>query len=105
MNGHDVWPCWHRGRKRKVISFLSLRGASAAMIAMSGSSVYDVDLTQAVVVTPTLLSGPEKQAVRMLVEEVEKRTAIRWKVANNFPVGTIPVIVIGSGSRLRTWCP
>ena len=67
------------------------------MTGVSGSTLSDVDLTQAVVVTGTALSGPEKQAVRMLVEEVEKRTAIRWNVADNFPVGTIPAIVVGSG--------
>src|SRR5260370_6663826 len=40
-----------------------------------------VDLTQAVVVPSAKLTGPEKKAVAMLIDEVEKRTQIRWKEA------------------------
>jgi alpha-glucuronidase len=58
-----------------------------------------LDLSRAVVVSPPELSGPDKKAVTMLVEEVEKRTGIRW--------GTNPIrfegakIVIGSISNLK----
>lgn len=105
MNGRDDWPCWSKGWKRKVVLFLSLLGVSLATIGVSGSSDSDLDLTQAVVVTPAGLSGPEKQAVRMLVEEVEKRTMIRWKVLTEFPAGPTPVIIVSPVSRLQTWCP
>ncbi|MFO0945012.1 MAG: hypothetical protein U1D30_03560 [Planctomycetota bacterium] len=44
-----------------------------------------VDLTRATVVVPDDLNGPEKKAVEVLVEEVEKRTRIRWPVANAWP--------------------
>jgi hypothetical protein len=44
-----------------------------------------LDLSGAVVVTPLKLSGPEEKAVTMLVEEVEKRTGIRWPVAPSAP--------------------
>src|SRR5437867_1668501 len=44
-----------------------------------------LDLGHAVVLTPADLSGPEKKAVTMLIEEVEKRTQIRWPVTNVGP--------------------
>ncbi len=37
-----------------------------------------IDLTHAVIITPTAMSGPEKKAILMLQEEVEKRTQVRW---------------------------
>ena len=39
-----------------------------------------LDLSGAVVTTSIGLKGPEQKAVAMLVEEVEKRTGIRWPV-------------------------
>src|SRR5882762_7978727 len=39
-----------------------------------------LDLRGAVVTTSIPLNGPEQKAVAMLVEEVEKRTGIRWPV-------------------------
>jgi len=40
-----------------------------------------LDLRGAVVATSIPLNGPEQKAVAMLVEEVEKRTGIRWPVS------------------------
>jgi len=37
-----------------------------------------LDLTHAVVVSPPDLSTREKKAVAMLLDEVEKRTRLRW---------------------------
>jgi len=45
------------------------------------SQTLALDLAKAVIVTPGKLSGPEKKAVTMLVEEVEKRSQIRWERA------------------------
>jgi hypothetical protein len=39
-----------------------------------------LDLSRAVVTTPASLSGQEKKAADLLVEEVEKRTSIRWPI-------------------------
>lgn len=44
-----------------------------------------LDLRETVVVTPADLSVPERNAVRMLVEEVEKRSQIRWDVTTSCP--------------------
>lgn len=56
-----------------------------------------MNLSNALVVAPATLSGPERKAVQMLVEEVEKRTQIRWPVEEAAPraVGR-PTIAIRS---------
>ncbi|MGB9605790.1 MAG: hypothetical protein ACPL88_07935, partial [Bryobacteraceae bacterium] len=59
-----------------------------------------LNLNQAVVVTPARLADPEQKAVTMLVEEVEKRTGIRWPVAPRWPSGSQPVIVVTPASSL-----
>lgn len=42
------------------------------------SSASALDLKNAYIATDPNLTGPEKKAVQMLVEEVEQRTALRW---------------------------
>jgi len=62
-----------------------------------------IDLTQAVVITPPNLTGPESKAVTMLIEEVEKRTQIRWEHTSSWPAGATPVIALGPVSALKTF--
>jgi hypothetical protein len=59
--------------------------------------VLALDLSRAVVVSPATFSGPEKKAVVMLVEEVEKRTQIRWESAHSAPSSGMPVIAVRGG--------
>src|SRR5436190_5417413 len=59
-----------------------------------------LDLGKAVVVSPENLSGPERKAVTMLVEEVGKRTQIRWERASSWPSSSTPVIAVGPVSAL-----
>jgi hypothetical protein len=62
-----------------------------------------LDLSNAVVVFPSNLSGPERKAVTMLVEEVEKRTRIRWPELTAWPAAgssAVPVIAVGLKSQL-----
>src|ERR1039458_7617409 len=40
-----------------------------------------LDLTNATVVSPPALSAPEAKAVTLLIEEVEKRSGIRWETS------------------------
>src|SRR5262247_2391170 len=54
----------------------------------------DIDLTRAVVVVPADFSGPENKAVMMLIEEVEKRTQLRWPRVNQTPNEGAPFILI-----------
>src|SRR5213080_991989 len=62
-----------------------------------------LDLSKAVVVSPEKLSGPEKKAVTMLVEEVEKRTQIRWGRASVWPSESAAVVSIGLASELNSF--
>ena len=64
-----------------------------------------LDLTRAVVVAPAGLSGPERKAVAMLVEEVARRTRVRWDVAPTWPEAAGPVIAIGRDAALKSLGP
>ncbi len=76
----------------------------ASFVALySVSPCRAVDLSQAVVVVPDNLSGPEKKAVEMLVDEVQKRTQIRWPVANAWPKTGPAVIAVGPASSLAAF--
>ena len=55
-----------------------------------------LDLTRAVVVAPR----SDEKAVSLLVEEVGRRTGIRWAVGPRLPDGPGPVIVVGRASDL-----
>ncbi|MFO1021325.1 MAG: hypothetical protein U0903_11600 [Planctomycetales bacterium] len=70
----------------------SLRAAGPEMLDLAGAVVY----------APKNMSPREKTAVRMLVEEVEKRTMIRWKTATTLPsFGNHPVIAVGDEGHFR----
>jgi len=59
-----------------------------------------LNLNQAVVVSPAKLSVPEQKAVTMLVEEVEKRSGIRWPVAHQWPAAAQPAVVVTPAGAL-----
>ncbi|HLK62201.1 MAG TPA: hypothetical protein VKU19_02090 [Bryobacteraceae bacterium] len=58
-----------------ILTSLLLCGAPAAAL----------DLKSAVVVAPNTLAGPEKKAVALLVDEIEKRTRLRLTISQNRP--------------------
>ena len=62
-----------------------------------------LDLTRATVVAPSTLTVPEKTAVRLVVEEIEKRTTVRLPVASQWPADTVPVIGIGPLATASGW--
>ena len=64
-------------------------------------SAATIDLRNAVVLAPASLSSPEKKAVAMLVEEVEKRAQIRWTAVSAWPTASRPVIAVGQAGALR----
>src|ERR1700739_3526691 len=79
------WPCW--------------------LVLLPGRLVAapELELTNAVVVFPSNLTGPERKAVTMLVEEVEKRTRVRWPELSTWPAtaeSAVSVIAVGPKSRL-----
>src|SRR6266851_414418 len=59
---------------------------------------FPLDLTRAVVVSPATFSAQEKNAVRMLIEEVEKRSHIRWTAAGSLQSGAEAVVNVRRGS-------
>jgi hypothetical protein len=59
-----------------------------------------LDLTDAAVATPAKLSPVEEKAVTMLIEEVEKRTQVRWQrlIIEKAPEGESSIIVGNAGT-------
>src|SRR5262249_59104245 len=82
---------------RPILALLTLPLA-AAPLAAGGP---DLDLTRAVVVAPAGLSGPAAKAVRMLVEEVEQRSMVRWERAEKWPADGTPIVVVGPADGVR----
>ena len=62
-----------------------------------------LDLSRAVVVTPPALTGPEHKAVELLVEDVARRSGIRWKVLSHWPAEPVPVVAVGSSSAAKAF--
>lgn len=60
-----------------------------------------VDLRQAVLVTPADLSKPEKKAIALLLDEVDKRVQIRWQHSDHLPSDSAPAIVVGQLAALK----
>ena len=54
---------------------------SRVVLVLTAAAAQAMDLTRATVVAPAAFSAREKKAVTMLVEEVEKRSQLRWPVA------------------------
>ena len=63
----------------------------------------ELDLRGAIVVTPQDLSGPQRKAVDMLLDEVEKHSRLRWSEAHAWPTDGRPVIAVGPASRLHAF--
>jgi hypothetical protein len=76
----------------QIVVFFSLIGSYPASA---------LELKDAVIVSPPNLSGPETKAVTMLVEEVEKRTLVRWPVMNSGPSSKGTIIAVGNRDALE----
>src|SRR5438445_5712995 len=62
-----------------------------------------IDLARAAVVTPVTSSLQERTAVRVLVEEIAKRTNVRLAVSSQWPAETVPAIAVGPLATSSTW--
>jgi hypothetical protein len=60
-----------------------------------------IDLRQAALVVPAGLTGPEKKAVAMLLDEVDQRAQIRWPQRETMPDDLTPAVVVGELSALK----
>jgi hypothetical protein len=85
-------------RPRVLSCLLSL---ALLLAAQAPAAAAAVDLGRAVIVAPAQLTGPEKKALAMLADEVEKRTQIRWRHVESWPERGIAVIAVGQTARLR----
>jgi hypothetical protein len=75
-----------------------------ALLAQNGgqpSSLDTIDLKDAVVVAPEGLSRRGQKAIQLLIEEVEKRTGLRWPVAHGLESGSHSAVVVGSDQALK----
>jgi len=62
-----------------------------------------VDITRAAIVTPASLNVQERTAVRVLVEEVAKRTNVRLPVSAQWPAVGVPAIAVGAIATASSW--
>ena len=91
-------------RKARHAMALMLAVSSAALTPGVAAAAPDLlDLRDAVVVTSSQLSQPESAAVDLLLDEVEKRSIIRWAVTHQWPADATPVIAIGTAATAGEW--
>ena len=80
--------------------------AAAALVAMAvfkSSAATALDLSKAtIVVRPGKLSPAEETAARVLAEEVEARTGLKWPITTNWPTRG-HIIAISSGTSSPGW--
>ncbi|HMY76910.1 MAG TPA: glycoside hydrolase family 20 zincin-like fold domain-containing protein, partial [Blastocatellia bacterium] len=87
------------------VTFLAALLFGGLFLSKTRAAQTELDLTQAVIVTTSTLSGPENKAVQMLIEEVEKRSNIRWQRADKAPANGAPVISIGQPATKNAALP
>jgi hypothetical protein len=82
-----------------------LYAAALALVLLLAAAVHaapaTLDLTAAVIVTPADLGRREQKAVQMLLEEVEKRSRVRWEQSTTWPAGAAPRLVVGPAEGVR----
>ena len=86
----------------RFTAFTYLSGLLLGLTFLYPSGVLALDLSRAVVVAPAGLSRLEQKAVTLLVEEVEKRSQIRWEVRTDSPSNGVPVIALGQAEVLQS---
>ena len=72
-----------------------------AILTFAPATLTALDLSPALVLTPANLSAREKKALTMLLEEVEKRTQIRWMQTNAWPASAKAIIVVSPAAALN----
>jgi hypothetical protein len=78
--------------------------ASAAVLVLLAKAAPALNLANAVVVPSPNPAGPEKKAVAMLIDEIEKRTRIRLSTGDRWP-SSGPAIFVGRESGLGLVVP
>lgn len=105
-------PAGHQSVAKDICSTFTAQGTAtglrqfvATILCTLGplSSLTALDLTHAVVLAPPTLSPLERKAATLLVEEVEKRSQVRWQVQSAPPADGAPVIALGTASALQAF--
>ena len=100
--------------RRQLFSRVALATSTIALLLTASASSWAqrtnapdepslIDITRAAVVTPPGLNVQERTAVRVLVEEVARRTNVRMTVATEWPADSIPVIAVGAIANASNW--
>ena len=92
-----------RNRQLSCKAFIFPILLTLGFLSVPAMAAEPLDLRQAVVVCPSDLTKAENTAVRMLVEEVEKRTMVRWPVVHEWPDDSVPVVAVGPASSLKAF--
>src|ERR1700751_3073840 len=87
-------------RHRKQVFFAALAWGTWRLSGYAQATAA-LDLSKAVIFCPANLSKTEAKALELLVDEVQKRTLIRWQVAHAWPADSIPVIAVGPAVDLE----
>jgi hypothetical protein len=69
---------------------------------LSPAAETTLDLSNAIIISADNTPSPERKAVQMLIEEVEKRTGLRWARATSWPTNDAPVIFVGNTASLQS---
>ncbi|HEV3258016.1 MAG TPA: hypothetical protein VG013_14120 [Gemmataceae bacterium] len=88
---------------REIVRLIFGLAAGAASFRGLPVQAGELDLRKAVVVVPPGLSKSEGKALDMLVDEVRKRTLIRWPVARTWPADSVPVVAVGPAASLKAF--
>src|SRR5947209_5339495 len=70
---------------------------------VSAVQAAELDLRRAVLVTSPNLSKSESKAVTMLLDEVQKRTLVRWETAQAWPADGTSVVAVGPAASLQAF--
>ncbi|MDB6037440.1 MAG: hypothetical protein JWM99_1281 [Verrucomicrobiales bacterium] len=81
--------------------FLQVIVGILACLWLNMVTISALDLSRATVITPIELTRLEKKAVTLLVEEVEKRSQIRWEVRTDVQDSSAPAIILGQSNQLK----
>ena len=85
---------------------LIILGLFQFLIPVTGQSMTKLtDLSNGVIVCPAGLKTIEAKAITVLVEEIEKRTALKLPVRHQLPDDQRPVILVGTEKELQKLTP
>jgi len=89
---------WSQRRSALILALLWTAPLGAA-------ATTGLDLSNASVVLAPEMSGPERKAVQMLIEEARKRSRISWAVSERGAESGHPLVYIGQREALRSAYP